>query len=211
MLLPTFASSAKSTTTKVSSAVFAAKVNPTLLAQAVRVYLSNQRQGTKHAKTRGEVHGTGKKIYRQKGTGRARHGDRLAPIFVKGGVAHGPKGNENYTKVLPRSLRRLALASALTAKAQTKQVMVIQDLEKHTKTNSLANLLKAVLAHKGTPKPTIIVVDTDQNPLIRTAKNLPYTTVTPASRLTTYQIIRHHHVVLTPQSIPVIEKRISSI
>src|SRR3989344_7204583 len=92
---------------------FSVDVNKALLAQAVRVYQSNQRQGTASTKTRGEVVGSTRKIYRQKGTGRARHGDIKAPIFVGGGVAHGPK-SANYRKSISQKMRRIALLGALS-------------------------------------------------------------------------------------------------
>lgn len=212
MLLPTYTQkSAKPTTTKVSDEIFAAKSNPALVSQAIRVYLSNQRQGTKHAKTRGEVHGTGKKIYRQKGTGRARHGDRLAPIFVKGGVAHGPKGNENYTKKLPRSFRKQALINALSTKTKAKQVLVIDSLTKIAKTKDLDAILRQVQeAHGNSSKTLALIVETTANPLARYAKNLANTTAISADKLTTYQAIRHGLLMFVKDSLPVIEARLKS-
>jgi large subunit ribosomal protein L4 len=94
--------------------IFAVKARPSLLAQAVRVYLTNSRQGSAQVKSRGQIRGSGRKIWRQKGTGRARHGDRYAPIFVGGGIAHGPSGEENgleklepRTKVLNETIKKL--------------------------------------------------------------------------------------------------------
>src|SRR5258708_225116 len=95
--------------------MFGEKVNKTLLAQAVRVYLANQRQGNASTKTRGEVDGSTAKIYRQKGTGRARHGSKRAPIFVKGGLVFGPKPRD-FSLALPQKMKRKALFGALSAK-----------------------------------------------------------------------------------------------
>src|SRR4030067_2701068 len=83
-------------TVTVSATYFKAKANPALVTQALRIYQSNQRQVTRKVKTRGEIDRTTQKVWRQKGTGRARHGSRRAPIFVGGGVAHGPTGQENF-------------------------------------------------------------------------------------------------------------------
>src|SRR3990167_8071260 len=105
------------------------QASPQLLAQAIKVYLTNQRQGTKHAKTRGEVAGSGKKIWRQKGTGKARHGDRQAPLFVGGGIAHGPKGNENYKLNLPDKMKRLALRIVLTDKLKDERIVLVKSLK----------------------------------------------------------------------------------
>src|SRR5579885_383385 len=109
--------------------IFGEKVNKQLLAQAVRVYLANKRQGTVSTKTRGEVDGSTRKIYRQKGTGRARHGSVRAPIFVHGGVVHGPKPRD-YSLNLPKKMRRKALFSALSAKLQDGQIKVVAGFEK---------------------------------------------------------------------------------
>src|SRR3989338_1322571 len=98
------------------SDVFDVEVKAELLNMAVRIYQANQRVGTHKAKTRGQVTGSTRKIYRQKGTGRARHGARKAPIFVGGGVTHGPTGQENFTLSLPKSQRKQDLFSAATAK-----------------------------------------------------------------------------------------------
>ena len=208
MILPTYTpKSAKPTTTKVSDKVFGGKINPILMAQAIRVYLSNQRQGTKHAKTRGEVHGTGKKIYRQKGTGRARHGDRLAPIFVKGGVAHGPKGTENYTRKLTRTLRGQALISALSAKAKAKKIVLLDKIGNLTKTKLMSELMAKISTPKKHSR-IALIVDSTNSPLIRVAKNLSSVSLYPATQITTYDIIKHHTIAITSESLPMLEKRI---
>src|SRR5258708_4404168 len=108
--------------------IFGAKINKVLMAQAVRVYLANQRQGNASTKTRGEVAGSTRKIYKQKGTGRARHGGIRAPIFVKGGIAHGPKP-QDHSLAMPKKMKRVALFSALTAKLADGQIKVISGLE----------------------------------------------------------------------------------
>jgi large subunit ribosomal protein L4 len=95
--------------------IFGAKINNSLMAQAVRVYLANQRRGTLKTKSRGEVAISTRKIYRQKGTGRARHGAKSAPIFVGGGIAFGPKPRD-FSMKLNQNMRRVALFSALSAK-----------------------------------------------------------------------------------------------
>ncbi|GAB4158593.1 MAG: 50S ribosomal protein L4 [Candidatus Promineifilaceae bacterium] len=113
---------------ELSPIIFEAKINRGLMHQALVRQLANARQGTHKAKTRGEVNRTTAKWYRQKGTGRARHGSRRAPIFVGGGVAHGPKPRD-YSKEMPRKMRRAALRSALTIKAQTGNLVVVDKLQ----------------------------------------------------------------------------------
>jgi large subunit ribosomal protein L4 len=108
--------------------IFAIEPNKAVMHQALVRQLANARQGTHNSQTRGEVTGTTAKWFRQKGTGRARHGSRKAPIFVGGGVAHGPKPR-SYKKRMPKKMRRLALRSALSVKASANQIVVLDDLQ----------------------------------------------------------------------------------
>lgn len=107
--------------------IFEAKVNRDLMHQALVRQLANKRLGTHKAKTRGEVNKSTRKIYRQKGTGNARHGSRKAPIFVGGGVAHGPLPRK-YTKKMPRKMRRAAIRSALSVKAGNGDIVVLDKI-----------------------------------------------------------------------------------
>ncbi len=107
--------------------VFAARINRGLMHQALVRQMAGARAGTHKAKSRSEIRRTTAKWYRQKGTGRARHGSRRAPIFVGGGVAHGPRPR-SYAKSMPRKMRRAALRSALTVKAQGGDIVVVDDL-----------------------------------------------------------------------------------
>ena len=110
------------------SDIFEVSINVPLMHQALVRQLANARQGTHSTQSRGEVNRTKAKWYRQKGTGRARHGSRNANLFVGGGVAHGPKPRK-YTKKMPRKMRRAALRSALSAKAMENQIVVLDALE----------------------------------------------------------------------------------
>jgi large subunit ribosomal protein L4 len=108
--------------------IFAIEPNKAVMHQALIRQLANARQGTHSSQTRGEVTGTTAKWFRQKGTGRARHGSRKAPIFVGGGAAHGPKPRK-YTKRMPKKMRRLAMRSALSVKAAANQIVILDDLQ----------------------------------------------------------------------------------
>src|SRR3989339_761921 len=124
---------------KLPEKIFGAKVKPIVMAQAVRVYLSNQRKALAKTKTRADVAKTTAKMYRQKGTGRARHGSYAAPIFVGGGIAHGPSGKQNYKLSLPAKMRRLALLGALSVKAKAKEILIVEGVDKALgKTKQLA-------------------------------------------------------------------------
>lgn len=109
------------------ASIFEAKINRGLMHQALVRQMANARLGTHKAKTRAEINRTGRKIYRQKGTGNARHGSRKAPIFVGGGVAHGPLPR-SYEKKMPRKMRRAALRSALAAKYQSGDLVVLDQV-----------------------------------------------------------------------------------
>ena len=110
------------------ASIFEAKVNRDLMHQALVRQMANARLGTHKTKGRSEVNRTTRKMYRQKGTGNARHGSRRAPIFVGGGVAHGPKPR-SYVKAMPRKMRRAALRSALTVKANNNDVVLLNDMQ----------------------------------------------------------------------------------
>lgn len=105
--------------------VFESKISDKLIAQSVRVYLANQRSSHAKTKNRSEVAGSRKKVWAQKGTGRARHGNRTAPIFVGGGVTHGPTGEQNFSLKIPKRMRQAALHSVLSKLALDKKIIVI--------------------------------------------------------------------------------------
>lgn len=128
-------------------AIFNTEVSPDLMAQYMRVYMSNQRRGTASTKTRSEVIGTTAKVYRQKGTGRARHGSRKANIFKGGGVTFGPKPTD-YSLKMNKKQKRKALAGALTMKAKTQAVLGFADdfMAIEPKTKTMSSLMKSWLS-----------------------------------------------------------------
>ncbi len=131
----------------VADEVWGAEAKPALVAQAVRVQRSNLRQGGAVTKNRGEVNRTGRKMWKQKGTGRARHGDRTAPQFVGGAKAHGPTGEENYKLRLNRKMRRGALGSVLSEMVRGGRVTVVESLPEIKKTKILHRLLDESRRH----------------------------------------------------------------
>jgi large subunit ribosomal protein L4 len=167
--------------------LFAAKVNPPLMAQAIRVHLANQRQSPAKTKTRSQVSLAKHKIWRQKGTGRARHGSRNAPIFVKGGIAHGPTGRENYQLKLSRRLRLAALASALTSKHRSQQVLVIKDLQDlKPKTKSAVQTLTRL---KLQGQKVTFILPQPLPSLTLATRNLPQVATILAHTLNPYQVL----------------------
>jgi large subunit ribosomal protein L4 len=129
------------------ASIFEAKINRDLMHQALLRQLANARQGTHKAKGRSEVNRTGAKAYRQKGTGNARHGSKKAPIFVGGGVAHGPLPRK-YTKQMPRKMRRAALRSALSVKAGNEAIVLVDDLTLDApKTSDMKQFVQTLVAN----------------------------------------------------------------
>jgi len=178
--------------------IFGAKINDVLMAQAVRIYLANQRLGTASTKTRGEVDGSTRKIYRQKGTGRARHGGIRAPIFVKGGVAHGPKPKD-YSLAFSKNMKKAALISALSAKVKAGEVAVIAGFGKMEKTQAAAK----ALAHTGYSKKAkmLLVLPEHNEKLFKAVRNLTGMSVTPAQLLTTYEVLDAKKVVFMQEAV----------
>jgi len=188
--------------------IFLVKVNEKLLAQAVRVFLFNQRQGTVSTKTRGEVKGSSRKIYAQKGTGGARHGDRYAPIFVGGGRAHGPKPKD-WSRKLPKKMKRQALFSALSLKVKEKKILVLQGLEKIApKTKKMVKVLENLKLQVRRGKlleKTLLVLPEKMEEIIRAGKNIANLKIALASNLNTYQVLNYERLIFLKKSIKVLE------
>lgn len=150
------------------ASVFGAKVNNGLMHQALVRQMANARQGTHKAKGRSEINRTTAKAYKQKGTGRARHGSRRAPIFVGGGVAHGPLPRD-YTKKMPKKMRRAALCSALTSKVQDGNLVVVDALSmEQPKTKAMIAVIDRLV---GDSSALVLVADRNEH-LEKSARNI---------------------------------------
>ena len=150
----------------ISDDIFGAEVNVSAMHAVVRAYMNAQRQGTQSAKTRTEVRGGGRKIYRQKGTGNARHHGRRAPQFTHGGVVFAPKPR-GYRISVPKKVRRLAMKSALTSKVIENEMIVVDNIElAEAKTKNIVAMLKALGANK-----KALIVTADANEMIVRASN----------------------------------------
>jgi len=186
--------------------VFGAKINKSLIAQAVRVYLANQRTGSSSTKTRGEVKGSTRKIYRQKGTGRARHGGIRAPIFVGGGIAFGPKPRD-FSLKLPQKMRRAALFSALSSKLSENEIKIVEGLEKLApKTKLMANLLKNIQLND---KKILLVVPSKKESfsnLEKAARNIEGINIIEAQTLNTYEVLDNSEILFAKDALENIKK-----
>ena len=153
----------------ISDDVFGAEVNVSAMHAVVRAYMNAQRQGTQSAKTRTEVRGGGRKIYRQKGTGNARHHGRRAPQFTHGGVVFAPKPRD-YRISVPKKVRRLAMKSALTCKVNDNEFIVVDKIEMaEAKTKNIVAMLKAL----GADKKALIVTADNNEMVVRASNNIP--------------------------------------
>lgn len=204
MQLQTMTATGKTGTLTVSDSVFAAPVNKVLLAQAARVYTSNERQGTAKVKTRSEVNISRRKIYKQKGTGGARHGAKSAPIFVGGGVTHGPTGGQNWSLSLSQKLKHKALICALSW--QNDQIIVVDEITKISgKTKAVVELLTAVA-----PKATrvLIVLPQEAMTVQRAFNNVQSAVLVTANQVSVIDILRADKIIMTSEAIKIIEKRL---
>jgi len=186
--------------------IFGEKVNKILLAQAVRIYLANQRQGNASTKTRGEVDGSTRKIYRQKGTGRARHGGVRAPIFVKGGIVFGPKPRD-YSLSFPQKMKRKALLSALSAKAQASQITVLAGLGGlEPKTKLFVEMLKKVGLQAKNQK-MLFVTSADLKTTRQAGNNVPGVSFANVQQLHVYEVLNTNNLVFDKTGIEELKKR----
>ncbi len=176
--------------------IFGAEINKSLLSQAMRVYLNNQKGHWSNTKTRGEVEGSTRKIYAQKGTGRARHGAVRAPIFVGGGKAMGTKSRKVILD-LPKKMKKAALISALSQKAKDKEIMGLSNLEKATgKTKEFAILFKKLNARSA-----LIVVDKSIENVQRGLNNIKNVKLLASKQLNAYEIVKAKNIFLTKEAV----------
>ena len=185
-----------------SDAVFGAPVHVPAMHQVVVAHLANCRVGTHNTKDRGDVRGGGKKPWKQKHTGRARAGSSRSPIWVGGGVAHGPHPRDYHQKV-NKKVRRLALCSALTLKAQAENMLVIESFGLEApKTKTLAAFLAAISCGK---KPLIVLHETNMA-VVKSASNIPGADVQHVDSVNVYDLLNHDQLIATPEAIKKLEE-----
>ncbi len=182
--------------------IFNARVNTSLMHQALVRQLANARLGTHKTKTRGEVRGSTRKVWRQKGTGRARHGSMKVNLWRGGGVAHGPLPR-SYEKKMPRKMRRAAYRSALSVKAKDEQIVVLDDLELDSpKTREMLALLERL----DLPGSVLIMLPDRNENVELAARNLPDVKTLRAAYLNIRDLLGYDHLLMPQASLAVIEK-----
>ena len=192
--------------------IFGLEVSPDLITQAVRIYLANQRAGTHKVKKRSQVSGSTRKIYRQKGTGRARHGDKKAPIFIGGGVAHGPQVR-NYRLNMSSKMKKLALWGALSGKLKSQSIIILKSPREFTpKTKNFINILnnlKLTDKKKNLTKNTLFLTDKVRKDIFMAARNVPNMEISPINLINTYQILKNHHLIIFDTAVDLLENKLS--
>ncbi len=187
---------------ELSEALFGAKFRRQLLFDCVQAYLTNKRLGTQKAKTRGEVHGTTAKMYRQKGTGRARHGSYKANIFVGGGVAF-PPAPRSWHIAVPKKMRQEALAQGLSLRCKEGNLVIVdQWTAEAVKTKKAAAQLKKWEIGEG-----LIVVDKPDEKLWKSLRNIPKVHMVTAGDVNALDILRFEKLLLTEKAVEQLEKR----
>ena len=193
-------------TVDLPASLFAAEINEAVIHETVVSYLANQRQGTASTKERSDVRGGGKKPYRQKGTGRARAGTIRSPIWRGGGTVFGPHPRK-YTKRLPRKVKRIALKSSLTARANEGAILVVKSLRfEEPKTKLFAGMLK----NMDVGRKVLLVLEDAHLATIKSARNIPGVRVTLANMVTTYDVIWADKIVITADAVKKMEEVFAS-
>ncbi len=186
----------------IADSVFAVPANEAVVYQALVRQLANARQGTASTKTRSEVAGSKQKMYRQKGTGRARAGSIRSPLRRGGGVAFGPKPR-SYRQAMPKGMRRLALRCVLSAKAGDKELMVLDDLKfDEPRTKEMAKVLSALVIEGS----ALIATSNPEANLVKSARNLPRVKTIPARLLNVVDITSHKNLLMTEAAVRQVEQ-----
>lgn len=190
---------------ELSDAVFGAPLNRAFLHQTLLTYRANKRQGTVETKTRSDISGSTRKIYRQKGTGQARHGDIKAPIFVGGGSVFGPHQRNWQTKIPPK-VKKKALIEALSLKAKQGELILLDQFQMETpKTKVAASILKDLGVQSA-----LIVMEKATEATLQSVRNIPYCKVCRVTDLNAYDVIYYKNLLLTKDSVEKVEQWLQS-
>ena len=195
----------KKASIEVLDKIFSAKINKKLVSKVIYKTNANYKGRKAKTKQKNEIIGSTAKIYAQKGTGNARHASRKAPIFVGGGVAHGPKGETKYKiRKLNKSEKKLSIASLISEKNKTKNLIVFSDFSKEIKKTKEMN----VLLNKFEAKNSLIILDKNsKDKIIKSARNIATIKVTDINHFSAFDIIKFKKVIFTETAIKELEKR----
>jgi large subunit ribosomal protein L4 len=190
---------------ELSDKVFGAPLNKALIYEAVKNYLANQRAGTSATKTRGDTSGSGKKLWKQKGTGRARIASLRSPLWKGGGNAHGPQPRD-WSYQIPKKMRRGAIRSVLSERLREGGLLIIEDFNLGSaKTRDFV----ATLSTLGLDKKVLIVDSLENSNLALSSRNIPYVTLISANGVNVYELLTHEQVALTKDAVTQLDKQLS--
>ena len=195
----------KKSSIEVADKILSAKINKKLVSNVLYKVNANFKGRKAKTKQKNEIVGSTSKIYAQKGTGNARHASRKAPIFVGGGIAHGPKGDSNYKKrKLNKSEKKLSVASLITEKNKLNDLIVFNDFDKEIKkTKEMNNIL-----NKFNAKSSLIILDKlSKEKIEKSIRNIPNVKSTDINHFSAYDIVKHKKLIFTESSIKELEKR----
>lgn len=188
---------------KLDDNVWGITPNDQVVYEHINLFMANRRQGTHATKTRSDVSGGGREPWRQKGTGNARQGSTRAPHWVGGGVVFGPSANRNYTKKMNKKERKLALKSALTYKANDKDIIVVDKFE--AETNKTKDMLKVLEGLNATGKTLIVTTELTEN-LILATRNIADVKLVLANELNTYDVLYVNKIIITEDAVKYVEE-----
>lgn len=192
---------------ELNSKIFDVKAKEHVVAEAVRVFLANARQGTSNTKTRGEVRGGGKKPWKQKGTGRARVGSIRSPIWRHGGITFGPRSDRNWSLKINKKTARLALFMALSDKAKENRFVVVDQINlEQPKTKEVSKVLNTFKKNLEIGKKQIILTAKEDSNLVRASRNLVGLNPVAANSLNIYQVITADSVIASKSALATLEK-----
>ena len=195
----------KKDTIEVLDQIFSSKISHKTISNVLYKLNANFKGRKAKTKQRNEITGSTSKIYSQKGTGNARHSSKKAPIFVGGGIAHGPKGQDNYkNRKLNKSEKKMSIASLITEKNKSNNVIIFDDFgKKIEKTKEMFELLKKFDANN-----SLLIVDTkSKDNILRSTKNIPNVKLTDANHFSAFDLLKYKKIIFTESSVKELEKR----
>ena len=195
--------------TKLPKEIFEVPLNYDLIHQVAISMMANQRIPWAHTKDRGEVRGGGRKPWRQKGTGRARAGSNRSPIWIGGGVTHGPRKERKYEKKIPKKMKRGAMLSALSGKAKDEEIIILDKIEvSQPKTKEMAKILDSLrkkVKSMGKSSAIIAIPKKDDN-IVRAGANIPKIKIIEAKNLNLLDLLNNKYLIMPKDSIEIIKK-----
>ena len=195
----------KKTSIEVKDNIFSSKINETLISEVIYKTNANYKGRKAKTKQRNEIKGSTSKIYSQKGTGNARHSSKKAPLFIGGGIAHGPKGQNNYkTRKLNKSEKKMSIVSLITEKNKSNNIIIFEDFQKKIeKTKEMFSLLK-----KFDAKSALLIVDVkSKDNVLKPTKNIPNVKLTDVNHFSAFDLVKYKKIIFTESSVKELEKR----